>query len=233
MTFHSESDGPFPKDRRDFQYQRNNEGEGEEQLTPSEPRLTIGAVISQYNSLGSKLKNDISLREISDTLMELSEFAEQAIMSESEDWFDGHTIKRNIKEMKNYIREFQKISSEYDSIKQRAGALYDDVGRILERYFKVDEDDTQRFDFQYDTTGDGEDDLVAGNAPKDPVDPAHLKQMAHESDGYDSNERYEKNQDIIQRLIKIARTRLKGHHLAKFDTLSTESQVKAAWKIIR
>lgn len=193
---------------------------------------SLGQLIGQYNSYGHKLRSELSMRELAEELMQIAEFAEQAIMSEADDWFDGHTIKRNMKEMKGYVNEFNKIALEYDGMRQRATALYDDMGRVLERYFEIQDNDQESF--KYDTDGDGLPDMQPGNAPKNPVDAAGRSKMAHESDelvNTPSDEDH--NRELIDRLLKLARHRLTGEQLVRFDTLQKETQIKAAWRIVR
>lgn len=179
----------------------------------------FGKVVSQYNEYGSTLRQSFSMREMAERLMEIADFAEQTLTTETagNDWFDTHTIRRNVKEMRSYVKEFSKLAEDYDTIRSRATALYDDMGRVLERYFEVS---------GYDTDDDGVEDLSPGNAPKDPVDPDHASQMAHEE-----NDNY--RQTMRERLLSMARTRLTGEQLVKFDTLPEEKQVKVAWKVVK
>lgn len=193
---------------------------------------TLGKIIGQYNSYGTKLRNESPLRELGEELMQLAEFAEQAVMSEADDWFDGHTIKRNMKEMRNYVKEFVKVAAESDAMRQRATALYDDVGRVLERYFEISEDGDE---MGYDLDGDGTPDMEAGNANKSPTAPKDLSPMQHEGSEFDDLGVEPKNRakDLTERLVSLARHRLTGEQLARFDTLKKETQIKAAWRIVR
>lgn len=197
---------------------------------------TLGQIIGRYNSYGKKLQSELSMRELAEELMQIAEFAEQAVMSEADDWFDGHTIKRNMKEMKNYVKEFSKIANEYDVMRQRATALYDDMGRVLERYFEIQEDD----EMGYDTDGDGVEDVKAGNANKSPIAPKDLSPFQHEDEMDEIDEfadlgveKKDRAKDLTERLISLARHRLTGEQLARFDTLKKETQIRAAWKIVR
>ena len=211
---------------------------------------TLGQIIGQYNEHGNKLRGTASMREMAEDLMELAEFAEQAVMSEAEDWYDGHTIKRNMKELKNYVREFGKIATEYDTTRQRATALYDDIGRVLERYFEI-QDNSDLGDTDGSDDGEG-DEIVAGNINKNPVagvsrmrlDPTEIAGDAGETPnpagGNDAELEQppevdagaEKNADLIARLLKLARHKMSGEQLSKFDVLPEETQVKAAWMIL-
>jgi hypothetical protein len=197
---------------------------------------TLGQIIGQYNSYGAKLRSELSMRELAEELMQVAEFAEQAVMSEADDWFDGHTIKRNMKEMKNYVKEFAKVANEYDAMRQRATALYDDVGRVLERYFEIREDDDYDGE-EYDTDGDGLPDLKAGNSDRSPVNggQATPAPTMHEDDDFADLgvEKKDRAKDLTERLVSLARHRLTGEQLARFDTLKKETQIKAAWRIVR
>lgn len=94
-------------------------------------------VVGKYNEYGNLLKRDRSLSELAQQLADIAEYAEYTLTSEHNDWFDQHTIKRNLKEMQAYAKEFAKIALEADTYQQRMTALYDDMGRILERYFDI------------------------------------------------------------------------------------------------
>jgi hypothetical protein len=93
--------------------------------------------IAKYNTYGSALKRATTMQEVGSQLAQIAELAEAAVVSEAEDWFDAHTLKRNMKEIKTYAGDFVKLAQEADMINQRMTALYDDMGRILERYFEI------------------------------------------------------------------------------------------------
>jgi hypothetical protein len=95
------------------------------------------AVVSEFANLGRALKRNESFRKVAEQIARIAETAEQTVMQEAGDWFDSHTIKRNMKELKNYASQFAKISEELDMMQQRATALYDDMGNVLTRYFEM------------------------------------------------------------------------------------------------
>lgn len=103
-------------------------------------------VVGKYNEYGDLLKRDRTLSELAQQLSDIAEYAEYALTNETNDWFDKHTISRNIKEMQSYAKEFQKVALEADSHQQRMTGLYDDMGRILERYFDI-------YDQQHESDG--------------------------------------------------------------------------------
>ena len=189
----------------------------------------FGQVVGQYNEYGAALRNSFSMREMSEKLMDIADFAEQTLTNETadNDWYDAHTIRRNVKEMRSYVKEFHKLAEEYDTIRTRATALYDDMGRVLERYFEVT---------GYDTDNDMEDDLVPANGEKNPEQRGSQVPQVHENevDGEpEPTRRDELKKKLRERVVSMARHKLTGEQLVRFDTLHPAKQLRAAWKIVK
>lgn len=105
-------------------------------------------VIASYQRLGEALRKSHSFRKVAEQIAQIAEMAESTVTEEGNDWFDQHTIKRNMKELKSYAGDFGKIAEQLDTLHQRAAALYDDMGNVLSRYFEVVEpkmDDNEKF----------------------------------------------------------------------------------------
>lgn len=108
-----------------------------------DPRQEIEQFLEQiaaYNEIGGVLRRE-SLKEAGERLASIAEMAEIAVTNEASDWYDAHTLKRHMKEVKSYAGDFVKLAQEADGINQRMAALYDDMGRILERYFELPKND--------------------------------------------------------------------------------------------
>lgn len=93
-------------------------------------------ILEAYSSYGNMLHRTHRMAEIAENLSRVIESAENYLMSETNDWYDTHTLHRNIKEIKKYSTEFGKIAEEYDNLHERAQAFYEDMGHLLGRYFK-------------------------------------------------------------------------------------------------
>jgi len=52
---------------------------------------------------------------------------------------DKITVNRNMKELTGLSKQFSKISSESEALQQRLGALYEDMGNIIGRYYEIGE----------------------------------------------------------------------------------------------
>jgi hypothetical protein len=95
------------------------------------------STIDNYNQLGQQLRRANTLSELGQQLSKVAEIAEALTLRESDDWFDAHTVKRNMKEIKKYADDFNKYAKEADTLHQRITALYDDMGHGLQRYFNI------------------------------------------------------------------------------------------------
>ena len=76
----------------------------------------------------------------------------------TDDLFDKITVNRNMKELTNLSKSFDKISSEANALQQRMGALYEDMGNILGRYYEMDETHVYGHDTDDEMTPEKEDD---------------------------------------------------------------------------
>lgn len=117
------------------------------QGAPGEPHVDVkpsGAtdinpvsIIANYSRLGEGLKQAGNFRKVAMEIAQIAEMAESTVMEEAGDWYDSHTIKRNMNELKKHAGAFSKIAEELDMMQQRASALYDDMGNVLTRYFEL------------------------------------------------------------------------------------------------
>ncbi|KKN10735.1 hypothetical protein LCGC14_1033570 [marine sediment metagenome] len=95
------------------------------------------AVIANFSRLGEALKRTGTFMEVAKQIAGIAEMAEATVMQEAGDWFDGHTVKRNMSELKKHAGSFVKLAQEMDMMQQRSTALYDDMGNVLSRYFEM------------------------------------------------------------------------------------------------
>jgi lipid II:glycine glycyltransferase (peptidoglycan interpeptide bridge formation enzyme) len=75
--------------------------------------------------------------DVAADICNIVENASKYIMNETDDWFDGISVKRNLKEVKTLAKEFYKTAKERQVYTQRMQSLYEDMGNILNRYFEI------------------------------------------------------------------------------------------------
>ena len=95
--------------------------------------------ISNFNKLGETIFGKSNITQISEKLSWIANQAKGHTLSETEDWFDKITVNRNMKELTGLSKQFTKISNEAKTLQERMGALYEDMGNILGRYYSIGE----------------------------------------------------------------------------------------------
>ena len=94
-------------------------------------------IISTYKTFQEQMKRNSDIVEVAETLGGIVEAAKTLTLSESDDWFDKVTIKRNMSELEKLDKSFDKVASEARSLDERLHALYEDMGNILGRYYEI------------------------------------------------------------------------------------------------
>ena len=94
--------------------------------------------ISNYQKLGKQIYGESNITQIAEKLSWIASQAKSHSLQETDDWFDKITINRNMKELTGLSKQFSKIATEAKSLQERMGALYEDMGHILGRYYEVE-----------------------------------------------------------------------------------------------
>jgi hypothetical protein len=204
--------------------------------------------IAHYNMLGKALQRD-PMQEVGQKLSQIAEMAELAVTNEAADWFDAHTVKRNMKEIKSYSGDFLKLAGEADMINQRMQALYDDMGRILERYFEIPElEPVDVHGVNKDAAGEGgivplKEEEGEGDDESKPEELPDSTTQKPDPKVFKATEVPEvtpdkKEVDVLTlRAIKSVYDRFKrmgkADQAAKFAKLTPEQQKQIVWKLVR
>ena len=114
--------------------------------------------MKQFSNFSKVLQKEENMKQIAETLSQIANTAKTYTLSETDDWFDKVTVNRNMKELTNLSKSFGKIAKESNSLQQRLGGLYEDMGHVLGRYFEMEGDPSAE---------DAEDIGVKGNSIKE------------------------------------------------------------------
>jgi hypothetical protein len=109
------------------------------QQLPSEVKRHFLEIISTYGQHRESMSRKSDIRQVAETLGAIADAASEYTLREGGDWFDRVTIKRNMKELSNLQKAFEKEAVEAKSQEQRLEALYEDMGHVLGRYFEIAE----------------------------------------------------------------------------------------------
>ena len=93
--------------------------------------------VSNYNSYGKNIYREGNLAETANTLAEIAKSATIHAVRETGDSFDKIRVGRYMKELKQYSDQFSKVAREASTLQQRMEGLYEDMGRILGRYYEI------------------------------------------------------------------------------------------------
>ena len=110
----------------------------EEMKYSKEERNAFLESMREYSSYKNEIYRSKKLKEISKQIGALIEGAETFTLKETEDgWFDNMTINRDLKELKNDYKLFEKTCNEMTQLQQRLESLYENIGTRLGRYYEV------------------------------------------------------------------------------------------------
>ena len=115
--------------------------------------------VKSYARIGKQIQVNNGIMEAAKQLAQMAEAAQNHVLSETDDWFDAVSVKRNMKELKGLTGQFKKTAVEANAVNQRLSALYEDMGNILNRYYDIDEalDPVGQEDDDVDNDGDSDD----------------------------------------------------------------------------
>ena len=148
---------------------------------PSVNKHEVIEAVKSYARIGKQIQVNNGIMEAAKQLAQMAEAAQNHVLSETDDWFDAVSVKRNMKELKGLTGQFKKTAVEANATNQRLSALYEDMGNILNRYYDIDEalDPVGQEDGDIDNDGDEDDsdrylkkrrDAISKNIKKEEVD---------------------------------------------------------------
>ena len=113
--------------------------ESEDRGLSNEVKKHFLEIVSTYNKYQESMDRKSDIIEVAETLGGITEAARELALREADDWFDKHTIKRNMSELTKLGTQFDKVAKEARNLDQRLNGLYEDMGNILSRYYKIGE----------------------------------------------------------------------------------------------
>ena len=128
-------------------------GEEQEEKMTKEQKKSFLEAVSNFHKLGEMVYSNARLQEVTDTLKSVVEQAEKMTIAETEHWFDNVTTSRHMKQMNEAMKVFEKTAGEMSGLQQRLESAYEDMGTVLNRYYKIGEAMEDRMDEDAYTAG--------------------------------------------------------------------------------
>ena len=136
---------------------KENEEAQAKALTREQKRAIIDSV-SKFNEYGKSVYRESDIKEMIETLRELSRTASELAVNEAGDWFDGISVKRDMKEVNSAVETFSKTANEISTLQQRLESVFEDIGHKLGKYYEiaeaVDHIDDKEADTKFDDLED-------------------------------------------------------------------------------
>jgi hypothetical protein len=114
-------------------------GETDTPAMAREDKKAFLEAVANYHQLGEMIYRANTLKEVAQTLGNIVQQAEQVTLSEAEHWFDNVTVSRHMKQISEAYKVFEKTATEMSGMQQRLEAAYEDIGTVLNKYYKVNE----------------------------------------------------------------------------------------------
>jgi hypothetical protein len=112
------------------------EGEASSRMKLSEKASSLEE-IREFGNFNEVIYRSEGLKEAAAKINNIVEKAQHVALQETEEWFDEVTVKRNMKELVNNNKDFNKTVSEMTKLQQRLESLYEEMGNNLSRYYEV------------------------------------------------------------------------------------------------
>lgn len=106
----------------------------------SEEKQVSSEKINKFGNYQKYINTDIKDLDIAEDLCNIISSASKYMLSETDDWFDAVSVKRNLSELKSLAKQFHKTATERQVYTQRMQGLYEDMGNILNRYFEISQE---------------------------------------------------------------------------------------------
>ena len=134
-------------------------------------------IVSTYNKYQESMDRKSDITQVAETLGGITEAARTLAIHEGDDWFDKHTIKRNMSELDKLGKQFDKVALEAKALDQRMGGLYEDMGHILSRYYKIGEISEDQMKDRLGMTNESKELSINEDAPSEIFADSLLKQI--------------------------------------------------------
>jgi hypothetical protein len=135
--------------------QESNRDAFNRSLTREQKRDIMDSV-SKFNDFGAKLYKTNEISDMVEAIRSMTQGASQLALQETDGWFDGVTVQRDMKEVANSTKLFEKAAKEVSTLQQRLESVFEDLGHKLGKYYNISEamDAPGKEDADIDNDGD-------------------------------------------------------------------------------
>ena len=104
-----------------------------------EDKKAIMEMIGKFHEYGNHIYRADELRTITNEMKDVIQKAKDMTLQETEGTFDNITVSRHMKTLENSMQLFEKTANEINTLQQRLESVYEDIGGVLNKYYKIGE----------------------------------------------------------------------------------------------
>ena len=101
----------------------------------------IMEMIGKFNEYGNHIYRADELRNITNEMKDVIQKAKDMTLQETEGSFDSITVGRHMKTLESSMQLFEKTAGEINTLQQRLESVYEDIGSVLNKYYKINENE--------------------------------------------------------------------------------------------
>ena len=105
-------------------------------LNGKQRKLVVDAV-NKFNKFEQHIYRQKDVKDVVEAIKVISEYAGRLALDETDDWFDGVTVKKDVKEIQDSVKLFEKTAKEVGTLQHRLEAMYENIGGKLSRYYEI------------------------------------------------------------------------------------------------
>ena len=95
--------------------------------------------VAKFNEFNTTIYRDGDLKEIAKKVTEIGKIAEHVAMTRIDDWFDGQSVRRDMKALAESTGIFEKTCKDMYMLQQRLESVYEEIGNRLSKYFDIND----------------------------------------------------------------------------------------------
>lgn len=104
-----------------------------------EDKKEVMEMIAKFNEYGKHIYRADELKEITNEMKDVVSKAKDMTLQETEGSFDNITVGRHMKTLDSSVQLFEKTANEINILQQRLESVYEDIGSVLNKYYKINE----------------------------------------------------------------------------------------------
>lgn len=109
---------------------------GQKKLSLEEKKQLLN-LVSEFSQFREALNVAENMKTVAEKIVYIAEKTEAYGLNETEDWFDGVHLERDMREIKKLAYDINKLSNAVYPKVREMESLYEDVGLKLQRYYQI------------------------------------------------------------------------------------------------